>query len=77
MRFSWGEHAILIAWGDEVLVFREDGALIVGKATRERFQPLRTYSLGSPTMWAHPAVVDGRILIKDGSRVVSYGQSER
>ncbi len=67
-----GEHASLIAWGSQVLVFGEDGSLVVGEVTRERFELLRSYSLGGPGMWGHPAVAAGRILVRDGERLVCY-----
>ena len=68
----WGEHATLIAWGNQVLVFREDGSLVVGDISGGQFRWLRDYSLGSRLMWAHPAVVDDLIVIKDGSRLAVY-----
>jgi outer membrane protein assembly factor BamB len=68
----WGEHASLIAWGNQVLVFREDGSLVVGEVSRERFRSVRTYRLGGDRMWGHPAAVDDRIIIKDGSRLAVY-----
>ncbi len=69
---KWGEHASLISWGDELLVLREDGSLIAGKVPREGFQSQRRYRLGSFPMWGHPAIVDGRIIIKDGSQLKVY-----
>jgi outer membrane protein assembly factor BamB len=71
-RPRWGEHASLIAWGNQVLVFREDGSLVVGEVSREEFRTLRTYRLGGERMWGHPAVVDERIIVKDGSRLAVY-----
>ena len=68
----WGEHASLVSRGDEVLVFRENGWLMVGKVSRERFRLLVEYRLGRSGMWGHPAIVHGRILIKDGTRLASY-----
>ena len=68
----WGEHASLIAWGSQVLVFRENGSLVVGEVSREGFRTLRTYRLGGERMWGHPAVVDDRVIIKDGSRLAVY-----
>jgi len=70
-----GEHVSLIVWGDDLLVFDEDGVLSVGPVTADGFRPLRTYRLGSSIAWAHPAVVAGattRILVKDGSRLAVY-----
>jgi outer membrane protein assembly factor BamB len=72
-----GEHASLISWGKQVLVFLEDGSLMVGDVFRDRFQPLRKYRLGSLGAWAHPALVENRILVKDGNRLAVYGLDER
>jgi outer membrane protein assembly factor BamB len=69
---KWGDHASLIAWGDELLVFKEDGSLVVGKVSREGLLAQLQYRLGSSRMWAHPAIVDGQIIIKDGSRLKVY-----
>jgi outer membrane protein assembly factor BamB len=68
----WGEHATLIARGDEVLVFREDGSLIVGEVSGSGFRVLRTYRLGGRTTWAHPALVGDRILVRRGQRLAVY-----
>jgi outer membrane protein assembly factor BamB len=68
----WGEHASLVSRGDQVLVFRENGWLVVGQVSRERFQLLGEYRVGGSPMWGHPAIVPGRILIKDGARLASY-----
>jgi outer membrane protein assembly factor BamB len=68
----WGEHASLIASGAQVLVFREDGSLVVGDVSAHRFQERRRYRVGRRLMWAHPAVVDDRIVVRDGRRLVVY-----
>ena len=68
-----GEHASFVVWGDDLLVFQEDGSLVVGEVSRDGFRPLRTYDLGRSIAWAHPAVVDNRIVIRDGSRLAVFG----
>jgi outer membrane protein assembly factor BamB len=68
----WGEYATLISWGDEVLAFREDGSLVVGKVYPDRFQTLQKYQLGGSTMWTHPAISDKQIVIKDRSRLAVF-----
>lgn len=68
----WGEHASLVAWGNQLLVFREDGSLVVGTVTRKGLQAQRRYRLGSSKMWGHPAVIKDRIIIKDRKRLVVY-----
>ena len=67
-----GEHATLIAWGDTLLVFREDGMLVVGQVSVQSFRILATHSLGSTLMWAHPAIADGHLYIRDGHRLAAY-----
>jgi outer membrane protein assembly factor BamB len=69
----WGEHASLIASGDEVLVFREDGSLIVGEVSGKGFRTVRSYRVGRSLTWAHPAIVDDRLIVRDGNRITVYG----
>jgi len=67
-----GEHVSLIAWGNELLVFQEDGSLVVGQVSRDGFRPLRTYVLGRSGTWAHPAIVDDRIIVRDGDLLAAF-----
>ena len=72
-----GEHATLISRGNEVLAFYEDGSLVVGEVFKDHFQPVRKYRLGSLGAWTHPAVINNRVLVKDGNRPAVYGIGER
>jgi len=67
-----GEHVSLVAWGNELLVFQEDGSLVVGQVSRDGFHPLRTYVLGRSGTWAHPAVVDDRVVVRDGDLLAAF-----
>lgn len=67
-----GEHATLIAWGDTLLVFREDGALVVGQVSRQGFTILAAHQPGNALMWAHPAIADGHLYIRDGRRLAVF-----
>jgi hypothetical protein len=67
-----GEHASLVARGDEVLVFLDNGSLEVVEVSGDRFRSLRKYRVGRPGMWGHPAVLGDRIIVKDGDRLVVY-----
>jgi len=64
-----GEHATLVSWGDEVWVFAEDGALIVGRVEDDGFRRLAKYPLGRATHLAHPAVADSRIVYRTGDHL--------
>jgi outer membrane protein assembly factor BamB len=70
----WGPyvHVSLFSCGGELVAMRDNGLLVVGTVSRDAFQPLRTYRLGRGKTWAHPAIVDGRIVIRDGDRLVVY-----
>jgi hypothetical protein len=68
----WGEHATVVAWGETLLVFREDGVLVVGKVSKDGFEKIRQYQLGESLMWGHPAVLKDRIIIKDGTRLAVF-----
>ena len=69
----WGDHATLIAWGDEVLVFREDGSLVVGEVSRDQFRIVKRYRLGNASpVWGHAAIFDNRIIARDGSRLAVF-----
>ena len=64
-----GEHATLIAWGDEVMAVQEDGTLLLAEVSRRGLRPLRSYRLGRSVAWSHPAVAGDRIVFRDGTRL--------
>lgn len=68
----WGDHATLIAWGDHLLTFREDGTLVVGEVTHAGLQALRRYRLGEPHFWSHPAILGNMIIVRTGKDLVVY-----
>jgi outer membrane protein assembly factor BamB len=61
-----GEHASLVSWGDEVLVFLDNGSLSIGRVENRRFRELERYRLGEAVGWSHPAVVGAHIIYRDG-----------
>ncbi len=67
-----GEHASLVVWGETLLVFRNDGLLIVGRVSRDGFQPARTYRVARSGVYAHPAVVGNLILVRGGDRLAAF-----
>ena len=68
----WGDYASLISWDGAVMVFRQDGSLIVGAVSRDRFREIRRYRLWSGRSWAHPALVGDRILVRSGDKLIAY-----
>ena len=72
-----GEHASLLAWGGDLMYFREDGSIVVGPVDREAFRPRRTYAVGGDFAWTHPAVIGDRIVVRDGNRLRVYSLAGR
>jgi outer membrane protein assembly factor BamB len=67
-----GEHATLLAWGNHVLVFHDDGSLTVGKVSPQEIRPIRRYHLGDAAAWAPAAVSGNHLIVKAGSRLAVY-----
>ena len=61
-----GEHATLLAHGDELLVVREDGTLLLAGVSRAGLRPIVEYRLGRAVAWSHPAVAGDRLVFRDG-----------
>lgn len=60
-----GENAALIVLGDKLLVLTTDGRLNVANFGHEGVETVAEYKVAESPTWAHPAVVEGGILIKD------------
>ncbi|MFO7900435.1 MAG: PQQ-binding-like beta-propeller repeat protein [Planctomycetota bacterium] len=58
--------------GERVLVMIEDGRLILGRDTGERFERLDTATILSKKAFAMPAVCAGRLYARDFDRVACY-----
>jgi hypothetical protein len=64
-----GENAWLLAADDTVIVVETAGEMIVLDAKASTYTPRATYELSATPIWAHPALFDRRLLIKDASKV--------
>ncbi len=60
-----GDNAALLSAGDTLFCLTGDGELIVARAGRTRFEPLRRYTVAQSPTWAHPVVAGSHILVKD------------
>ncbi len=68
-----GENAALILAGNRLFVQTTEAELLVGAAGADGWRPEARYTIaGSPT-WAHPALVGGRVVVKDKTRVRVLG----
>ena len=53
--------------GDLLFLLNDDGELIVAKASRTAFEPLKRYTVADNATWAQPAISGKRIFVKDTS----------
>jgi hypothetical protein len=51
--------------GDLLFLLNDDGELIVARASRIGFEPLKRYQVADSATWAQPAISGSRIVIKD------------
>jgi len=59
------ENAAVLAGGGVLFFLTTDGALIVAAKDAPAFKALRTWQVAESATWAHPAIVEGAVLVKD------------
>ena len=67
-----GESAAVVAGGDSVLVLRNDAELQVIQRTGGELKKVAQYTVADAATWASPVVMDGRILVKDATRLTLW-----
>jgi outer membrane protein assembly factor BamB len=60
-----GENASLVATGSVVLALLDTGEIVAFDAAAGTFQPLHRSTVASSATWAHVALVEGGLLVKD------------
>lgn len=63
-----GDYASITAVNDKLLVLDSSGELRLVRATPEKYEELGRAQVAAKT-WASPAYTDGRILVKDGTKL--------
>lgn len=67
-----GDNAAILAWGPMALALTTNRELLVFDPAAARFQTIARYRVADKPTWAHPAPVDGGILIKDASSLALW-----
>ena len=68
-----GENAAIVNLNDKVILFLTNEAkLIVQAVDGKTYAPVAEYSVASSPTWAHPLILDRRILIKDENSLTSW-----
>lgn len=60
-----GDNALLVLAGDQLLALFADGSLRVVRASGDAYGEIAHYPLAESPTWAHPALIDNHVLIKD------------
>jgi outer membrane protein assembly factor BamB len=60
-----GENAAVLVSGENLILLRDEGELIITKASGKTFEPLRRYTVADSPTWAHPLVLSNGVVIKD------------
>jgi outer membrane protein assembly factor BamB len=58
--------------GDLLFLLKDDGELIVAKASAASFEPVKRYTVADSATWAAPTIAGNRIFIKDTSSLALY-----
>jgi outer membrane protein assembly factor BamB len=57
---------------DLVFFLNDNAELIVARASGERFEPIRRYTVAASATWAQPAISGSRILVKDAASLTLW-----
>jgi len=60
-------NSAVIKSGDLLFLLNDDAELIVARANRSRFEPLKRYTVATSATWAQPTISGNRIFIKDAA----------
>jgi outer membrane protein assembly factor BamB len=67
-----GDNAALIAAGDQLVVQNVLGELAIGPVGDDGWKAMKRYTVADSATWAHPALLDGGILVKDVTRLTRW-----
>ena len=59
------ENTAVVKAGDVLFLLNDDAELIVARASRGAFEPLKRYTVADSATWAQPAISGNRLFIKD------------
>ena len=67
-----GENAALINAGGVLFLLNNAGELTIAKASAKAFEPIAKYDVSTSATWAHPAIVNKQIIVKDTATLSSW-----
>lgn len=67
-----GDYAVFLVAGNDLLIQTTEGELIVAGNSQTEFTPVRRYKIADAATWAHPALVNDGIVIKDAQTLALW-----
>ena len=67
-----GENASLLGSASWLLASTTDGKLVVARVNAQKYEEVRRYQIAESAVWAHPAVTDNSIIVKDVDKVTCW-----
>jgi outer membrane protein assembly factor BamB len=65
-------NAAIVRAGDTVFSLEDDGELVIFKASRSAFEPVRRYEVAQSETYAQPTISGRRVFIKDVSKLTHW-----
>lgn len=66
------ENTAFVKAGTVLFMLNDDGELIVARASRTAFEPIRRYMVAETATWAQPTVTGNRVFVKDLSSLALW-----
>jgi outer membrane protein assembly factor BamB len=66
------ENTALVKAGSVLFLLNDDAELIVARASRDGFEPIRRYTVADSVTWAQPAISGNRLFVKDDSTLALW-----
>ena len=66
------DNVAMVRAGDVLFSLEDDGELVILRAIRSGFEPLRHYTVAEDETWPHPALSGGRVFVKDVSTLTLW-----
>jgi outer membrane protein assembly factor BamB len=67
-----GDNAAVINAGTKLLFLSNNADLTIANATEKKYEVLKKYNVAKSPTWAHPAVADNQIVVKDLKSLTLY-----
>jgi outer membrane protein assembly factor BamB len=68
-----GDNASIVRAGSLLLLVTTNAELVVARAQATAYEELRRYTIAESEVWAHPAPLGNRIVVKDVDKLIVWG----